>query len=89
VSPPPWVNYTRYLCRVPNQQDCFTALENDGARREGCLLWCCYPCSMLGSVIEPFFVSYVIRYPPPHMTCMYPPPHMTVYTHSIRKFSLV
>ena len=27
LSAAPWVNYTQYLCRVPNQQDCFDAMQ--------------------------------------------------------------
>ena len=41
---------------MPNQQDCFPALE-----AEGCIAFCCFPCSILGSVTEPKFLFYAIH----------------------------
>jgi len=51
TSEAPWVDNSRYLCRVPNQQDCFDALQS-----QGCLAFCCFPCSIMGSVVEPQFL---------------------------------
>ena len=54
-SEPPWVNNSMYLCRVPAQQRCF-----DATRAEGCIGFCCFPCSILGATVEPEFLMYTV-----------------------------
>ena len=43
------------LCRVPGQERCF-----DATVAEGCIGFCCFPCSILGATVEPEFLMYTV-----------------------------